>query len=62
MQDERSTDVAHHFREEWRNYDDQIRLAIPFFDEPLQLLAAVLTRTAGTPRRISTGSRIRKAS
>jgi hypothetical protein len=52
MPDELSTDVAHHFEEEWRNYDDQIRQAIPFYDEALELLVAVLARTAGTPRRI----------
>ena len=52
MPDELSTDVGHHFEEEWRNYDDQIRRAIPFYDEALQLLVAVLARTAGTPRQI----------
>src|SRR5712692_2716136 len=52
MRDELSTEVAHHFEEEWRNYDDQIRRAIPFYDEALQILVAVLARTCGAPRRI----------
>jgi tRNA (cmo5U34)-methyltransferase len=52
MPDELSSDVAHHFAEEWRNYDHQIRRAIPFYDEALELLVAVLARTAGTPQRI----------
>ncbi len=52
MGDELSTDVARHFEEEWRNYDDQIRQAIPFYDEALDLLVAVLARTCEKPRRI----------
>jgi trans-aconitate methyltransferase len=52
MRDELSTDVVRHFGEEWRNYDDQIRRAIPFYDEALQLLVAVLARSCEAPRRI----------
>src|SRR5713226_8137052 len=52
MRDELSSDVAHHFEEEWRTYDDQIREAIPFYDEALQLLVAVLARSCETPRWI----------
>jgi tRNA (cmo5U34)-methyltransferase len=52
MRDELPTEVAHHFAEEWRNYDAQIRRVIPFYDEALQLLVAVLARACGTLRRI----------
>jgi tRNA (cmo5U34)-methyltransferase len=52
MHDELSSDVAHHFEEEWRRYDDQIRRAIPFYDEALRLLVAVLARSCETPRWI----------
>jgi tRNA (cmo5U34)-methyltransferase len=52
MPDELSAGVAHHFEGQWRNYDDQIRGAIPLYDEALQLLVAVLTRSCATPRRI----------
>jgi tRNA (cmo5U34)-methyltransferase len=52
MPDDLSSDVAHHFGEEWRDYDDQIRRAIPFYDEALRLLVAVLAQTVATPSRI----------
>jgi tRNA (cmo5U34)-methyltransferase len=52
MGDELSTDVAHHFGEEWRNYDDQIRRAIPGYDEALELLVAVVARSCAAPRWI----------
>jgi tRNA (cmo5U34)-methyltransferase len=52
MPDELSRDVAHHFEEEWRSYDDQIRKAIPFYNEALQLLVAVLAKMSSKPGRI----------
>ena len=47
-----SSEVARHFKEEWRNYDDQIRRAIPFYDEALQLFVDVSARACKAPRLI----------
>lgn len=52
MPDELSTDVARHFEKEWQDYDQQIRRTIPFYDDALELLVAIVARTTTTPRRI----------
>jgi methylase of polypeptide subunit release factors len=52
MPDELSNDVARHFEREWQNYDQQIRRTIPFYDDALELLVAVVARTDTTPHRI----------
>jgi tRNA (cmo5U34)-methyltransferase len=52
MPDELSNDVARHFERVWQNYDQQIRRTIPFYDDALELLVAVVARTDTTPHRI----------
>src|SRR5687768_8919235 len=49
---EQSSRVAAHFGREWRDYDDQIRKSIPFYDQALSTLVSVIDATGNRPRRI----------
>lgn len=52
MPDELSRDVARHFEKEWRDYDQQIRRTIPFYDNALEIVVEILARVDPAPRRI----------
>jgi tRNA (cmo5U34)-methyltransferase len=44
--------VASHFEEEWTEYDQQIRIAIPFYDQALATLVSVIRRSNPEPATI----------
>jgi tRNA (cmo5U34)-methyltransferase len=44
--------VADHFEKEWTQYDQQIRISIPFYDQALATLVSVAQRSCLKPARI----------
>jgi len=44
--------VARHFETEWRDYDKQIRISIPFYDRALATLVSVVESSKVEPKRI----------
>jgi tRNA (cmo5U34)-methyltransferase len=44
--------VASHFQKEWAQYDQQIRISIPFYDQALATLVGVIQRSHPKPARI----------
>jgi tRNA (cmo5U34)-methyltransferase len=47
-----SAEVARHFKNEWKDYDRQIRTVIPFYDQALETLIGVLRRSRHRPKSI----------
>jgi tRNA (cmo5U34)-methyltransferase len=44
--------VASHFEKEWTEYDQQIRISIPFYDQALATLVSVIQHSYPKPARI----------
>ena len=52
----RTEQVADHFSQHWRQYDAQIRTAIPFYDIMLDTIVTLLKETVVAPRQRSRSS------
>ena len=49
---ELSNNVARHFAKEWHDYDEQIRISIPFYDQALSTLVSIVEAGGIRPARI----------
>jgi SAM-dependent methyltransferase len=57
MTDHHTDAVARHFAEAWRSFDEQIRQAVPRYDDAVSLLVDIAARTCATaaPRVLDIG-------